>query len=109
MLLTFSLAAFAFIFFRAESMEHAIGFVAGIFNPSLFTMPYLTNEKPGDAFTLVLLVFILLEWLGREGEFALDKWIEYLFKPLRYFTYLILVFLIFYFSGSSQQFLYFQF
>lgn len=109
MLLTFSLAAFAFIFFRAESMEHAIGFVAGIFNPSLFTMPYLTNEKPGDAFILVLLVFILLEWLGREGEFSLDKWIEYLFKPLRYLTYLILVFLIFYFSGSSQQFLYFQF
>ena len=108
-LLTFSLSTLAFIFFRAETLEQATGFVIGIFNASLFTMPYLTDDKPGYYFSLVLLGFIALEWIGREGEYALDKWIEYLFKPFRYVVYLSLIFLIFYFSGTSQQFLYFQF
>jgi D-alanyl-lipoteichoic acid acyltransferase DltB (MBOAT superfamily) len=108
-LLTFNLSALAFIFFRSETIEQAVGFVSGIFDASLFTMPYLTDDKPGYHFSLVLISFIVLEWLGREGKFALDKWIEYLFKPFRYLVYLILVLLIFYFSGTPQQFLYFQF
>ncbi|MGH1336616.1 MAG: MBOAT family O-acyltransferase [Aureispira sp.] len=108
-LLTFTLATFAFIFFRTENLEHAASFIAGIFNPSFFTMPYLTDDKPGNTFLLVLFGFMVLEWLGREGQFALDKWIEWFIKPFRHIIYLFIILLIFYFSGSPQQFLYFQF
>lgn len=108
-LLTFTLSTLSWIFFRAETLEHATSFITGIFDPSFFTMPYFTEDKPGDAFALTLIGFVLLEWLGREGQFALDKWIKWLVKPFRYMTYLAIVLLIFYFSGTSQQFLYFQF
>lgn len=108
-LFTFFLCIFAWVFFRTESIPHAISFLDGMFDSSLFTMPYLTDDKPGNFFVLVFIGFIVLEWLGRDGQFALDKWIVWFNKPLRFVVYLSLVMLITYFSGSTQQFIYFQF
>lgn len=109
MTLTFLLCLLSWVFFRAESIPHAINFLDGMFDSSLFTMPYLTEDKPGNIFTIVFISFIVLEWLGREGQFALDKWIVWFNKPLRFGIYLGLALLIFYFSGTSEQFIYFQF
>jgi hypothetical protein len=57
----------------------------------------------------ILVVFILIEWLGREETFSLSA-IRYLpFQKVRWFTYLILVFSVFHFYTTDQQFIYFQF
>ncbi|MFK7797983.1 MAG: MBOAT family protein [Aureispira sp.] len=109
MLLTFGLFTFAFIFFRTANLEHAFGYITGIFDASFFTMPYVTEDRPKEFFVYILVAFFILEWIGRRGQFAMDYWIEYLYKPLRYLVYFLLVFLIFYCSGQPQQFLYFQF
>tara|TARA_B100000809_G_scaffold241621_1_gene264957 strand:+ start:418 stop:1866 length:1449 start_codon:yes stop_codon:yes gene_type:complete len=109
MLLTFGLTVFAWIFFRAENVGHAFSYISGILSPSLFSSPYF----PGIGLTvptiILTFIFILIEWQGREGQFAIQnlgiKWK----RPLRYAMYYAIFIAIFWFGGKEQQFIYFQF
>lgn len=105
MAITFLLTVFAWIFFRAESLSHAGRFVSGMFSQSLFSLPEI---RPTVIFVL-LVFFILVEWLGREQKYALEffgfKWP----KALRWAFYFVLIFAIYIFTGKEQQFIYFQF
>ena len=103
--LTFMLTVFAWIFFRAENVSHAIKYITGIFSKSLFSVP---TVKPYILFCL-LMIFILIEWLGRENKYALEKFGFGLPRLIRWGFYYLLIFAIFYFAGSEQQFIYFQF
>lgn len=105
MIITFALACFAWIFFRAESVGHAFSYIADIFSPSLFTIPEI---RPKLLFVL-LAVFILIEWLGREQQYAIAKLGLNWPRPVRWAAYYIIVFAIFFFGGSQQEFIYFQF
>ncbi|MDB5019716.1 MAG: acyltransferase [Pedobacter sp.] len=105
MITTFSLTVFAWIFFRAESLGHALSFIAGIFSRSLFTAP---SVAPKDLLLLIA-IFVLVEWIGREQNYALEKVGLQWFKPVRWVAYYAIVFMIFYFAGKEQQFIYFQF
>jgi hypothetical protein len=75
----------------------------------LFTIPELAGMQ--KAFTTIILVtgFIIIEWFGREQQYALAnlgiKWK----RPLRYAMYYTLIIAIFWFGGKEQQFIYFQF
>jgi alginate O-acetyltransferase complex protein AlgI len=107
-LVTFTLTVFAWIFFRSESISQALGYIGNIFiNQNPFAIPYLFRS----AILLILLIsfLIIIEWNGREQQFGLArigfKWA----KSLRISFYLIISLLIFFFSGSEQQFIYFQF
>ena len=103
--LTFSLTVFAWIFFRSDSLESSIDYISKMFSSSFFSIP---SVRPTVLF-LFLLLFILIEWVGREQQYALAvlglKWP----KLLRRTMYYGLVLIILYFSGSEQQFIYFQF
>lgn len=109
MLLTFGLTVLAWIFFRAESLGHAFSYIGTIFSSSLFTIP--SFEGMGKALTTVLFVilFMIIEWKGREGQYALSHLDLKLNRPMRYAVYYALVFTIFWFGGKEQQFIYFQF
>ncbi|MDY3401318.1 MBOAT family protein [Riemerella anatipestifer] len=73
MLTTFGLMVFAWIFFRAEDMTHAVSYITNIFKPSLFSFPSLNKAALA---TLILVGFLLImEWQGRRGEFALEKFL----------------------------------
>lgn len=108
-LLTFSLTVFAWIFFRANDINHATDFITRIFTPALFSIPVFQGR--GSAFiTLVLIfVFISTEWFGREGRHALEKLGLNWKRPIRYMMYYMIIFAIFWFGGKEQQFIYFQF
>lgn len=56
MAVTFALAVFAWIFFRAENIHHAVEYISGIFSKSLFSFPSIF---PFYLFVLILL-FILM-------------------------------------------------
>jgi alginate O-acetyltransferase complex protein AlgI len=109
MLLTFGLTVFAWIFFRANNIGHATSYISEILSPSLFSIPKF--EEMGRALITIFLVIVLIlvEWKGREGQYA----IEYLginwTPPLRYAMYYTIIILIFWFGGKEQQFIYFQF
>ena len=65
----------------------------------------------GKALTTIILVciFTLIEWLGREQQYALAKLGLTWKRPLRYAFYYAIIVAIFWFSGKEQQFIYFQF
>tara|TARA_R100001143_G_scaffold61852_1_gene63678 strand:- start:10191 stop:11627 length:1437 start_codon:yes stop_codon:yes gene_type:complete len=105
MMITFWLTVLAWIFFRAESLTHAFSYIEGILSPTLFMMPDLAGMK---ALLLIVPLFMIFEWFGREKEFALaqvEGWNVY----TRYILYYIIILAIFLFTGEQQQFIYFQF
>jgi D-alanyl-lipoteichoic acid acyltransferase DltB (MBOAT superfamily) len=109
MSITFSLTTLAWVFFRAESIGHAFKYLSKIFSMSFFTIPYFIFI-PGVLITILLIVvFIIIEWIGRENQYALAtlgmKWQ----KSLRWLMYYIIIIIIFFFAGAQQQFIYFQF
>lgn len=109
MFVTFSLVVFAWIFFRANDLTHAISYISEMFSRSLFSLPIL--EKKGSAIITIILIlfFMLMEWLGREEEFALGN-LELKFKkPARWILYYVLISGLLYFAGNQHEFIYFQF
>lgn len=105
MAVTFSLATLAWIVFRAESLAQAWGYIRGIFSRSLFSIPQVL---PYSLLGFISL-FFLMEWAGREQQYAIagigGKWT----KALRWSFYYGIILLIYYFGGQDQQFIYFQF
>ena len=105
MSLTFGLTAFAWIFFRADNIGHAVSYISEIFSRSLFTIPEIRPRN----LIIALALFIIIEWVGRERLFALSK-IDYFESRLkRWSIYLIICFLIFLFQNNQEKFIYFQF
>ena len=104
-IITFSLTVIAWIFFRAEDIGHAFSYISEIFSKSLFSLP--GYKKPIVIF--FILIFIIIEWVGREQEYGLEKlglnWNRY----LRWFFYYVLAMLVILFVGQKQEFIYFQF
>ena len=114
MLLTFILTVFAWIFFRAENIGHAFSYISGIISPSLLSTPYIIEAGTGRSIlpkTILLLIglFIFIEWLGRDGQYAIEKFVLKWRRPYRHIMYYIILYTILYFGANKQQFIYFQF
>lgn len=107
-LLTFSLTVFAWIFFRAESVNHAIEYISGIFSTTLFTIP---DVKTSAYATLVLIgFFMLIEWIGREHQYALQNFLIQKPRIIRWLFYGFIILLIGLFLQTHETpFIYFQF
>ncbi len=110
MLTTFGLTVFAWIFFRAENINHATEYISQIFSESLFEIPSTKNGLRSNIPTIILVfVFVVMEWIGRTKNHPLEK-LEVVFKkPIRYILYYAIIIAIFWFSGKEQEFIYFQF
>jgi len=102
---TFFLTVLAWVFFRAENVGHAIDYLGGIFSLSLFSMPVIFPK----GLLLSVAIFLLIEWLGREEEYALARVRHNLPVFARWSIYYALVVFIFLSAGPAQQFVYFQF
>jgi len=70
--LTFSLTVFAWIFFRAENLNHAIKYCFGIFNSSLFSKPNLLSRDFYIPIIFCLFILFVFEWLNRDKQHGLD-------------------------------------
>ncbi|WP_422091139.1 MBOAT family O-acyltransferase [Tenacibaculum ovolyticum] len=109
MLLTFALTVFAWIFFRANNIGHAISYISEILSPSLFSTPKISGMTKALTTLVLILIFVIVEWKGREGQYAIshlgNKWN----RTIRYAMYYSIIIAIFWFMGTEQQFIYFQF
>lgn len=109
MLITFGLTVFAWIFFRAENIGHAISYISEILSTSLFSVPKFAGMYRALITVLLVIVFVIVEWIGREQHYAIAhlglKWKQ----PLRYAMYYAAIIAIFWFGGKEQPFIYFQF
>ncbi|WP_309387575.1 MBOAT family O-acyltransferase [Cerasicoccus frondis] len=102
---TFILTLIAWVFFRAENVPHAISYLGGMFSPSAVTMP---EELPKKVLLLVA-CFLMVEWLGRDQQFAIQKLGLRWPRAVRWSLYYALILMVFLLGGQEQEFIYFQF
>jgi D-alanyl-lipoteichoic acid acyltransferase DltB (MBOAT superfamily) len=107
--LTFGLTVFAWIFFRAENLSHAISYINEILSPSTFTLPEFPGLKRGLATLMLTGIFMLMEWRGRDGQHALSHFGLRWWKPFRWAFYVLIAVTTLLYSGSEEKFIYFQF
>lgn len=108
-LITFSFTVFAWIFFRAENLAHAMDYIAEIFSSSTLSLPDFYGRKKALVIISIIFFFFLVEWLGRESKYAIERIGMIWKRSIRWTFYYLIMFLIITFSGQDQQFVYFQF
>ena len=107
MLLTFFFAVIGWIIFRAETIGQAWGFICGIFDRSLLSLPWIDSMTYMLPMPFILLLFVLMEWIGRNKNCPLQ--LNCFSKAMRWSMYVLFVVLIFVFGTTSETFIYFQF
>ena len=108
-LVTFAMACFAWIFFRAQSMEQAFMVIGRITSPSLFSMPEVGSVRTLAICAFGIGVMLVLEWMNRERQYGLqmDGRAE---RPVRYALYYGLIAVIILCAPlEGGEFIYFQF
>jgi len=132
LVITFGLTSFAWIFFRADNLDHLSIILSRIFSRSLFTIPALDprfdtfmleqllagalsrlpsyDPRWSPVYTLLwVLLLITVEWFGRKNEHALEKFGKNWLPVFRWIFYYGIIYSILIFGGPEQQFIYFQF
>jgi len=109
MCLTFCLWALSLVFFRADHMSQAFDYLWATITNGL-SAP-LAIDAYGKLYILLGLMLLVLEWIQRKQEHALQLQNMPLFskRSIRYALYLVIILLIITFTGKSQAFIYFQF
>ena len=109
MSITFGLTVLAWVFFRADNIGHAMSYLSTIFSKSLFTIPFFVGMRHGLETAILIFIFIIIEWIGRNDQYAIEKLGLTWKRPVRYAMYHIIIIMILLFAGRQQQFIYFQF
>ncbi len=101
---TFLLTCFAWIFFRANSLTHALDYIRKMVTDGQFSLQYLANQRYSQELVGLLLIFILVEWWHRSkieplsGKYSTVKIALALLALLAFGVY-----------TDYKQFIYFQF
>lgn len=107
MTLTFLLAIVGWIIFRAESISQAMEYFSAMVTNRFFD----ASMMPGKTYLLFGLLLLLVEWLQRDKQHALQfsNIRPFKYRVVRWGIYYIILFVIAKYSGTSQTFIYFQF
>ena len=105
MLTTFFITTLAWVFFRAESVSDAFKYLVSMFSSDLFSKPQIFPLNV----LLLIIILVITEWIQKEKQHALELSQTKLPRNIRWGIYIVIVFLILWFQGEPQQFIYFQF
>lgn len=112
--ITFTIVTLTWIYFRADTITIANNYLTKIIFTSFsktsvveaFNYFYWKNHLT----TFILLIFfITIEWLQKELDHPFQFKPEQFSKPVKYMFYYVSIAAIAYYSGSNQDFIYFQF
>lgn len=108
---TFALTVFAWIFFRAENMSHALSYIFGIFSEKLFEFPDFSLFPGAITLLIIIIGFIMVEWKGRFGQYGISGIHSIASKAYRWSIYSLIILMINIFGNTSEEieFIYFQF
>lgn len=110
MVITFALVTLAWILFRAKSIGEALTYYKHLLSPSLFRMIEMEGKPYLLTLMLLIITFIVMEWRGRNHDFAIEKTAATWPRPLRWLFYSLLVFVLLMFMRVVQApFIYFKF
>lgn len=108
--ITFSLTVLAWIFFRANNVAHAISIFSKIFSASLLQIPSFESRDNALIAIILVFLFILIEWIGREQQYAIAHLGKNWPRLVRWVFYSIIIFLTGMFIPTEETpFIYFQF
>ena len=102
---TFAMTTFAWIFFRADSVEHAVLYLSRIAAGPFLHWPEVVEPR----IAALVAGFALIEWLGREQEYAIARLGLQWPRPWRLAMYYGFCVAIAAWAGKQQDFIYFQF
>jgi D-alanyl-lipoteichoic acid acyltransferase DltB (MBOAT superfamily) len=103
-LLTLFLIMLAWVFFRAENLDSAMEYLAGMFSPTLLSMPQV-HPIP---LMFIVFLFFLAEWIQRNSDHPL-RMENINNRIIRWSGYYLTVILILFYAGGRQEFIYQQF
>ena len=113
---TFWLIAFTYMFFRADNIQHSKLYFFSLFNnlslnPLNFTLLNQYSLSIQEIFRSLLFVvlMLLIEWINRDKDHGLFFSEGSKCKLFRWGTYIILTFIIIWWAGDQETFIYFQF
>ena len=108
MLLTFALAVFGWIIFRAQDISQFGEVISTICSDSLFAIPFLKTRSFYIPLFINIMILLGVEWLNRTESHGLTKISDKCY--IRYIVYYILIFIMVYAQPTSDAtFIYFQF
>jgi len=107
---TFFLTVFAWIFFRAASIEQSINYISGMINTSLFTIPVFPGRMKALITSILILLMLITEWKGRFSNYPIAniKSLSHSYKKHLLIFCIIFIILVFGEFGENT-FIYFQF
>ena len=105
---TFFITTIAWVFFRADTIEHALSILSKIFSKSIFSIPYFYGISQSLTIISIILIFLLIEWRGRAEEYGIANMVKPKFVRLTFY-YIIIISIMVYGNFSKNQFIYFQF
>lgn len=103
---TFILITFGWIFFRSESLNNAKEYIVGIFYKSKTQAGSLV--VPPELYLLIT-VFLLIEWAGKDDMYTLRKTLLSLPTIIRWIIYYLIIFIIIAATKKGEEFIYFHF
>ena len=111
MLLTFSLATIAWVFFRADSIGLAFSYLANCMTN--FSIPYASSFFTGENMDIIISkvfwfipILLLIEWFNRTKEYG-SEFSNRVYQKVISVSALVVIF--FYGKFDYQEFIYFQF
>lgn len=106
MTITFVITAFAWIFFKADTIGQAVSYIGHIFSKSLISIPQSIDA--GEIVPFIVLL-VLVEWLQRDKQHGLDLQNVRIPLVVRWPIYYGLIMMILGHYGGQQSFIYFRF
>ena len=76
---------------------------------SAFTIPQIEGRLGALITVGFVFVMMVIEWLGKSGNYAIEGVGQSMPKYVRWTAYYVLIIVIFFFSATSKEFIYFQF
>ena len=107
-LLTFMLAVFGWIIFRAETIGQAGKIMFSICSSSLLSVPWLMTRNFYLPLFGALLIMLIVEWTNRNQQHGLGRLTKY--RWVNWLIYYAIVYLMYQYQPLEEvQFIYFQF
>ncbi len=104
MIFTFILVCVAWVFFRAENVGTAFNYLKKLLVERNFGLQYLSIERYNIEMVLIIIIFIIFEWINRKSENPLEgrwRWFKVIFILIMIFTLGV--------HSDQKDFIYFQF
>lgn len=108
--LTFILVCLGWVFFRADSIAHAISILIKVFSKSILSIPQYEGWENSLLVMMLILSFTFIEWFGRENQYAIEQLGLDWPRPVRWVFYSSMIFSIGMFMQTTETpFIYFRF